>query len=135
MTSYPDFDTLALATKLKVIFVRGKMNKTELAKAAHVSLPSLSRIVGGYERFTQDAARELLLKVSKVLAQKCKATKYDIDQLFELARNACPTNKDILLEHKKRKLPYLYRPLDRENGALEAEVLDLLENQETAHIS
>ena len=46
MTSYPDFDTLALATKLKVLFLRRKMNKkTQLAKDAQVSLSSLSRIV------------------------------------------------------------------------------------------
>lgn len=130
MTSYPDFDTLALATKLKVLFLRRNMNKTQLAENAHVSLSSLSRIVGGYERFTQDAARELLLKVSKVLVQKCEATKDEVDTLFELARNARPTNKQLLLEKKRRKLPYLYRPLDRENGELEAELLDLLENQE-----
>jgi hypothetical protein len=129
MTSYPDFDTLALATKLKVIVLRRKMNKTQLAKDADVSLSSLSRIVGGYERFTQDAARDLLLKVSKVLVLKCEATKDEIDQLFELARNALPTDKDLLLEKKRRKLPYLYQPLDRENGALEAEILDLLKNQ------
>jgi hypothetical protein len=129
MDSYPDFDTLALATKLKVLFLRRKMNKTQLAKDAEVSLSSLSRIVGGYERFTQDAARDLLLKVSKVLVLECQATKDEIDVLFELARNARPTNRTIVLEMKKRKLPYLYRPLDRENGALEAEILDLLENQ------
>lgn len=128
MASYPDFDTLALATKLKVIFRRPKMSKTQLAKDAHVSLSSLSRIVGGYERFTQDAARDLLLKVSKVLVLKCQATKDEVDTLFELARNASPTNKNIVLEKKKRKLPYLYRPLERDNGELEAEILDLLEN-------
>ena len=103
MASYPDFDTLALATKLKVIFRRPKMSKTQLAKDAHVSLSSLSRIVGGYERFTQDAARDLLLKVSKVLVLKCQATKDEVDTLFELARNASPTNKNIVLEKKKRK--------------------------------
>jgi hypothetical protein len=129
MDSYPDFDTLALATKLKVIVLRKKMNRKQLAKDAEVSPSSLSRIVGGYERFTQDAARDLLLKVSKVLVLKCNATKNEVDTLFELARNACPTNKTIVLEMKKRKLPYLYRPLDRENGELEAEILDLLENQ------
>jgi hypothetical protein len=129
MTSYPDFDTIALATKLKVIYVRGQMNQTQLAGDAQVSPSSFSRVVGGYERFTQDAARELLLKVSKVLIQRCRATKDEINMVFELARDTSPTDKDILLEKKRRKLPYLYRPLDRENGELEAEVLDLLENQ------
>src|SRR5262249_5905815 len=113
MTSYPDFDTIALATKLKVICVRGQMNRTQLARDAQVSLSSFSRIVGGYERFTQDAARELLLKVSKVLIQRCQSTRDKIDRVFELARNACPTGKTLLLEKKRRKLPYLYRPLDR----------------------
>src|SRR5262249_54347916 len=98
-------------------------------KDAEVSLSSLSRIVGGYERFTQDAARDLLLKVSKVLILECQATKGEVDQLFELARNARPLNKQTALENKRRKLPYLYRPLDRENGSLEAEILDLLKNQ------
>jgi hypothetical protein len=129
MVSYPDFDTLALATKLKVLVLRRKMNRTQLAKDADVSLSSLSRIVGGYERFTQDAARDLLLKVSKVLVLKCHATKDEVDTLFELARNARPTHKTIVLEKKKRKLPYLYRPLDRENGELEVEILDLLEKR------
>jgi hypothetical protein len=129
MNRYPDFDTLALETKLKVLALRRKMNKTQLAKDADVSLSSLSRIIGGYERFTQDAARDLLLKVSKVLVLKCRTTKEELDALFELARNACPTNKQIRLEKKRRKLPYLYRPLDRENGALEAELLNLLEHQ------
>ena len=135
MYGYPDFDTLALATKLKVIFLRKKMNKKQLAKAADVSLSSLSRIVGGYDRFSQDAARDLLLKVSKVLILECQATKDEIDSLFELARNAHPLNKWIILENKRRKLPYLYRPLDRENGTLEAEILDLLESRETVHIA
>jgi DNA-binding Xre family transcriptional regulator len=129
MISYPDFDTLALATKLKVIVLRRKMNRKQLAKEADISPSNLSRIVGGYDRFTQDAARDLLLKVSKVLILECQATKDEVDTLFELARNARPMNQNIVLEMKKRKLPYLYRPLDRGNGALEAEVLDLLENQ------
>jgi DNA-binding Xre family transcriptional regulator len=129
MTSYPDFDTLALATKLKVIVLRRKMNRTQLAKDANISPSSLSRIVGGYERFTQDAAREILLKVSKVLVLKCEATKDEIDQLFELARNALPTDSTLVLEKKRRKLLYLYRPLNRENGELEAEILGLLEER------
>lgn len=67
--------------------------------------------------------------MSKVLVQECQATKDEVDTLFELARNALLTDTTLVLEKKRRKLPYLYRPLNRENGELEAEILGLLEER------